>query len=294
MRLLVIGGSGFIGSALVAKALELDYEVSYTYARTVQRSVATSYKLDMLKKDGALEAILTRVKPDAVVYCAVPSLGADASLHRQVSVEGVARTLRVLEPSARYIYLSTNAVFSGLDGPYQEDDIPDANRCETPYTVYGATRAAGEKLTLERPNSLVVRTATVDGKGTDGELSDRLSFLVSSLRKGETLKRFGDRFISPTLVDNLVEALLEMLEPSFAYRGILHLAGSERLTDAEYARALARYLMLDETLVEANSFKDVFGSSGCLQDTSLDVGLAQGLLETSLLNAQEQFAAIFK
>jgi len=294
MRLLVIGGSGFIGSSLVAKASERGDEVAYTYAHTPKSLAARSYHIDFNKDNGALETALAQNKPDAVVYCAVPNLDANESLHRQVSVEGVARTLALLEPATRFIYLSTNAVFSGLNGPYKEDAIPDAEACETDYKIYGMTKAAGESLTLKRPNSLIVRTATVDGKNAAGELSDRLEFLVSSLQKGARLKRFGDRYISPTLVDNLVDAVLEPLEPGFNYQGVLHIAGAERVTDFEYARVLARRLNVDETLVGESSFKAAFGSSGCLQDTSLDVRFTQGLLETKLLTIREQFRTIFQ
>ena len=294
MRLLIVGGSGFVGSSLVWKAAEQGYDVAYTYSHADKSLAARSFRVDLSNKDRELETVLAQEKPDAVIYCAVPGPSSDEALHYQVSVEGVARTLAVLEASTRFIYLSTNAVFSGLDGPYKEDVRPDAERCETPYKRYGVTKAAGERLTLERPNSLVVRTATVDGIDVWGKLSGRLEFLVSSLQKGKKLERFSDRFISPTLLSNLVDALLKMLEPTFDYGGVLHVAGSERLTDFDYTQGLARHLKIDEALVRQSSFEDVFGSSGCLQDTSLNTGLAQKVLATKLLGVRGQFEAIFK
>lgn len=47
-----------------------------------------------------------------------------------------------------------------------------------------------------------------------------MSGLLIASGNGVGVRRFDDRYISPTLVDDLVAALLEMTQPFFGYRGM--------------------------------------------------------------------------
>ncbi len=250
-----------------------------------------------MEEAGILEACIADTRPQTIVYCAVPPPQGENAIHRTVNVEGVHRVLDSLDGASHqtlFVYLSTNAIFSGQQGPYQENDLPDPELRQDVYRAYALTRCEGESAALNSwPNTLVVRTATVNGRDTQGKLNPRLAMPVERLLAGCPLPRFCDRYISPTLVDNLVEALLEIIGPDFAYRGILHLAGSERVTDYEYACCVARQLGVDTSLIE----KDYMADSPLLvngpRDSSLDTSLAQGFLRTRLLGVEEQLAFIF-
>jgi dTDP-4-dehydrorhamnose reductase len=214
----------------------------------------------------------------------------DQALHRTISVDGVKRTLtklRKVNPSARFIYVSTNAVFSGARGAYKESDLPDSESRRDQYREYALTRAEGERVAQgEWANTLIVRTSNVDGRGINGNLNSRLAFSVERLKAGQPLPRFCNRRISPTLVDNLATAMLEVIHPSFSYTGVLHVAGSQQVTDYEYAQLLARQIGVDEKLVEED-----FDNKP--SNISLNVAFTQSLLQTRLLNVAEQLAFTF-
>ena len=190
-----------------------------------------------MEEEGALETCLADSQPDAVAYCAVPSQRSSEASHRLVSVEGIERVVNWLRASARrtlLVYMSTNAVFSGLHGPYREADIPDPKARQDVYRAYAVSRCRGEEAALDGwSNALVVRTATVNGRDVQGRLNERLAMPVERLLAGRSLPRFCDRYLSPTVVDNLADALLEVMAPRFEYRGIPHLAGIQRVTDHE-------------------------------------------------------------
>jgi len=97
-------------------------------------------------------------QPRRIIYCAVPR--GDEMLHHAVSVEGVHRVLAILKKtslSARFIYVSTNSVFSGLRGLNREIDIPDPENRNDQYRIYAMTRAEGERVALTYwQNSIVV------------------------------------------------------------------------------------------------------------------------------------------
>ncbi|MBN1878215.1 MAG: sugar nucleotide-binding protein [Anaerolineae bacterium] len=295
--LLVIGGSGFVGAHLVKMAATAGYRVAYTYAnhRTVLPAQAHQVKIE---EERVLEACITDTQPRIIVYCAVlPSKG-DHTIHRIVNVEGVYRVLASLDAVAHqtlFVYLSTNAIFSGRQGPYRESDIPDPEARQDAYRAYALTRCEGENAALSNwSNTLVVRTATVNGRDIQGRLNARLAIPVARLLAGQPLPLFCDRYISPTSVDNLVEALLEIIGPDFTYRGILHLAGSQRVTDYEYGCYLAQHLGIEEHLVRKDYMADSPLLSNGPRDGSLDTAFTQSLLETRLLKVAEQLALTFQ
>ena len=114
---------------------------------------------------------------------------------------------------------------------------------------------------------------------------------VENLQKGLPLARFTNRIISPTLVDNFTEAVLEILSERFLYRGILHVAGSQPLSDYDYALYLARCFKLDEALVKIDQV-EISSASGVM-NISLDATFTQSLLTTRLLNVREQLIKLF-
>lgn len=294
--LLVIGGSGFVGAHLVKMATAAGYRVAYTYANHKAVLPAQAHQVKIEKK-GVLEACITDTQPQIIVYCAVPPPRVDSAIHRTVNVEGVHRVIASLDTVAHqtlFVYLSTNAIFSGRQGPYRESDMPDPEARQDVYRAYALTRCEGESAALGNwPNTLVVRTATVNGRDIQGKLNVRLATPVERLLAGHPLPLFCDRYISPTLVDNLVEALLEIIDSDFTYRGILHLAGSQRVTDYEYGCYLAQHLGINEHLVEKVYMADSPLLSNGSRDGSLDTAFTQSLLRTRLLNIMEQLASTF-
>ena len=135
----------------------------------------------------------------------------------------------------------------------------------------------------------------VPSRARDGTKRAKIAMAeaVASLQSGQTLRRFEDRYISPTLVDNLVDALLEVAAPDFTYRGTLHIVGSERITDYAYARCLAHALRADERQVVPERIADSPSMAHTPRDASLDCAFTQSLLRTRLLSVREQMAALF-
>ncbi|HEX2910841.1 MAG TPA: sugar nucleotide-binding protein [Chloroflexia bacterium] len=296
-RLFIVGGSGFIGSRLVEEATRRGYPASYTYASKPLVTDARGYRVDLTGASaGDLEKFVRAEEPASVIYCAVPApiVQAGEEDHRAISLEGVKRVVAALKPGGRFIYVSTNMVFGGGKGPYTEMAAPDPEQRQDPYRFYGLYKTAGERLALESwPDTIVARTCVVDGRLANGQLSPRLAGLFQQLKAGQSLHRFTDRYFSPTLVGNFCKAIFEALEPEFRYRGILHLAGAERINDFDYARKLARYLGYDESLVKPDNLANSPAMRHSPPDTSLDVAFTQSLLKTPLLTVDEQFIQLF-
>lgn len=294
--LLIIGGSGFIGARTAQAAQAAGLSVACTCQRRPSPEGLPAFQLDIL--DGAaLVECLRSLRPRSVIYSAIAWDLASEEAQMRVSAQGVLvflDAMRIVDLTSRLIYVSTNAVFSGLHGPYREDAIPDPQNRHDSYRYYGAARRAGEIIALDGwPETIVARTSNVDGVDAWGKLNPRLVSLVEPLRAHQPLARYVDRTISPTLVDSLAQALVEVACPDYALPvgRVLHLSGRQPVTDYEYARNLARRLGLEESLVREDHYLPP-GSTG-QYNIGLDTAFTQATLRTRLLDVDEMLRVIF-
>ncbi len=291
----MIGGTGLVGASTVARARSCGLDVAYTGLRHLA-GASGAFRVDLADRGcAALDDALAQSEPDAVIYCAAAPTRAPLEAQRAVGVGGAQRVLDTLSrrgSRARFVYVSTNMVFGGGSGPYREDDPPDPESRLDPYRAYGIAKAEGERTALAWPDAVVARTATVDGRMSASALSPRLAALVHALRAGPC-ERFSDRIVSPTGLENLAEALLEVAASTFARREVVHLAGPDPSSDFAWARRVARRLGLDPERVRPTTTDASPEMRGTPRDTSLDVRATQAALRTRLLGVDAQLAAAF-
>ncbi len=293
---LIIGGSGFVGGRAAQAAQAAGLSVACTCLNRPAPPGIPAFRLDVTDS-AALADLLSTCRPRAVIYSAVSYAPGDLERmseteQMRVSAGGVRAVITALRSTgiqARLVYISTNGVFSGNAGPYNETDLPDPEIRFDRYRAYGLGRRAGEEIALnEWPQTIVARTAHVDGLDAWGTLNPRLQSTIDQLRAGQPISRFIDRTISPTLVDNLADALVEIAQPDFTggvrfqLPGILHLAGCQPITDYDFAILLTRKLGLPETLVQPDRYLPP-GSPGSY-NIALDVTFTRSLLRTPLLD----------
>jgi dTDP-4-dehydrorhamnose reductase len=187
MRILILGGDGMLGHQLL-KSLTPRHEVKVTLRQDLE--AYTLYKL--FDRENAytgidvrslerLAEVLADFRPDAVINAVgivkqrptakecIPSLEINSLLPHRLSVLCKAA-------GARLIHLSTDCIFSGKKGNYQESDPSDAE------DLYGKTKFLGE---IQDNHCLTLRTSIV-GR----ELSRNKSLLEWFLAQTGTVKGF--------------------------------------------------------------------------------------------------------
>jgi len=300
-RILVLGASGFLGPHLVAAAVRSGARVVAASRRPEE---APSIGGSAAQERRAWEALdplscgrlLAESRPDAVVLAAalarVDECERDPERARALNAELPASLARLCRAhGVRLLALSTDLVFGArppVSERYREDDPP------SPVHLYGATKAEGEARLLEAdPGALVVRLPLVYGDSLGRDLG-AADALFAAIGRGERPALFTDEWRTPLEAGNAARALIELL--SSAERGLLHVAGPERLSRLELGLELlrARGHAPEEarTLVRPARRADLGLERLRPADVSLDARRARALLATRLLAPREALAGV--
>ena len=252
MKILVTGANGLLGRSLVRRLLNKNYEV-VTTARDASkhgdrtREITQYQSLDITDGD-AVYKLITSVKPDVIIHAAAMTQVDQCELNKiDCWNTNVTATRFVVdaarETKSRVIFISTDFVFDGINGPYKEGDIPN------PVNYYGSSKLAAEKAIMESGvDWTIVRTILVVGKTEKDQRQNILSWVKEKLEKKENIKVVDDQVRTPTFVDDLAEGILLVIEKNA--KGIFHLAGKDTLTPYQIAKATADFLRLDANLIE--------------------------------------------
>src|ERR1044072_6067456 len=159
----------------------------------------------------------------------------------------VAATRYLIQAAEKYnaffLFLSTDFIFDGLEGPYREDDAP------SPLSYYGASKVAAERMI--RNSKLpwaIVRTVLVYGTAIDMQRSNIITWVKNNLQQGKKIKGVDDQWRTPTLVQDLAEGCKLVADKQAT--GVFHISGSEMLSPYEMAVQTAQFFKLDLRLIE--------------------------------------------
>jgi len=178
-------------------------------------------------------------KPQCVIHCAAYSdvelAEKESYICKTVNIKGTENiVLACKKTSAKLVYISTDYVFDGTAVvPYETTDAVH------PLSVYGKTKAVGEKLVKDYQKSFIVRISWLFGK--NGK-----NFVNTMLKLGKEKKFLtvvADQIGSPTYVKDLVP-LLYSISSSEQY-GIYHVTNEGYCSWAEFAQQIMEYSNLD-------------------------------------------------
>lgn len=284
-RLLVTGGSGFVGSHAALRAAE-DWRVFATFrSHPMALPGVTPASMD-LEDERSIEHAVERVQPDAILHTAVAGNVDWCEGNRKQAFRINAAATEILAESAeragsRFVYVSSDMVFDGKKGGYAESD-------ETgPVNYYGLTKLAGERFVAAvHPNYAVARSALI--YGSPGASASPNSFshrILERVLEGEEIPLFTDQFRSPILVQDLADALLELAGSDFV--GTIHIGGAERTDRYAFGLRLAEVKGFSASLLKPCSMFDVSTAAPRPQDVSLNTGKAAEVLSTRLRGYRE-------
>jgi len=229
---LVVGASGLVGGALLRVLRRAQIDVAGTYAKNPRPGLEP---LD-ITHSARVRACIERHRP-AVIFLTGALTHVDyceehADEAFAINVEGpraVAETARAA--GARLVFYSTEYVFDGNAGPYDEEEPP------SPLSVYGRSKLAAERaISAIDENALILRTTVVFG--WDSNSKNFAMQVYRKVRTGERMTIPMDQFGNPTLAQYLARVSLTLAQRGA--RGVVNVVGADLVARSDFARALVK------------------------------------------------------
>lgn len=225
MKVLVLGVTGMLGNA-VFRVFSADaaYQTWGTLrsASTLRHFPQDSHArllcgVDVLDQD-ALTSAMARVKPDVVINCVglIKQLADAKDPLTALPINAMLphRLARLCELGcARLIHVSTDCVFSGRKGLYQESDLSDAE------DLYGKSKYIGELQDL--PHAITLRTSIIGH-----ELGSSYALVDWFLSQQGSVKGFTRALFSGLPTVELARVMKDFVIPHPQLNGLYHVAAA--------------------------------------------------------------------
>lgn len=276
-KVLITGGTGLLGSGLF-ETQPSAISANYSYFTNIEMGTymqPSSIHLD-ISDFNAIEQTLKSNEYSHIIHAA--SIGNievcenNKSLAQKINVDA---TQVIVELAKKYgikvIYISTNAVFDGLQAPYSEASKPN------PTNYYGKTKLEAEKIVLTNKNNTVVRLVLLYGWNSPKQRNNPFTWINDELNKKKKINLVTDIYNNPISNLEAAQEIWKLIQNKFS--GILHLAGKERVSRYEFGQMIAQALGHDQNLllpVDSNYFPNLVPR---MPDTTYDISLAQKVLD---------------
>jgi dTDP-4-dehydrorhamnose reductase len=249
-RILVTGSNGLLGQKITERVLEgADFELIATSKGTNRYPVSAGYtyaEMDILNVEN-VSSVVERFKPDAIIHTAamtnVDTCEEEQAMATALNVGAVQTLITLAERfNIQLIHLSTDFIFDGEAGPYDEKARPN------PLSFYGNTKLQAELLVQKSTaHWVILRTILVYGIVSDMSRSNIVLWAKHALEKGLPLNIVNDQWRMPTLAEDLAEICLLAVQKSA--QGIYNASGKDMMSIAELVAKVADYWHLDKNLI---------------------------------------------
>jgi dTDP-4-dehydrorhamnose reductase len=273
VKILVIGAEGQVGTFLL-RELAAKHQVFGTAMLPGNQLPPMD-----IRDAQAVTTHLQTVQPDQVILTAamthVDLCEEKPDEAHAINVQGTKNVaLACQQIKAGMTFFSTDYVFDGNQGPYDENDTP------SPQSVYARTKLEGEKIVADTvENHLIVRPMFVFSF-----LQNSMNFfmqLVKRVNSGEPITVPGDQIGNPTHAVNLARVIGELLEKEC--RGIYHTVGSTRVGKDELARRIVGKLGGDVETVKSVTTAEFKQKAPRPLNSGLKIDKAQNILTENKL-----------
>jgi nucleoside-diphosphate-sugar epimerase len=175
MKILVVGGAGYIGGAVTDVLMKSDHSVrvydALLYEESYRKAVEFIYG-DVRDK----ERLLPQLKwADGVIWLAALVGDGTCALNPEITIEINQESVKWLADNydGRIVFMSTCSVYGAQDAVLDESSTTD------PLSVYAVTKLGAESYLLSR-NAIIFRLGTLFGVG-DQFARIRLDLVVNTL-----------------------------------------------------------------------------------------------------------------
>lgn len=249
MRVLITGGTGLLGKALIENRSSND-EIVATYLGdyTIEGYEGVKFlQLDIRNLEGCTR-VFRDFKPEVVIHTA--SIGSPdyAEKNRQetkdVNIGGTQTILSICEQfDTKFLYISSNGIYDGENAPYGEESKAE------PINYYGEVKLQAETVTKQaKIKQAIVRPILMYGWNHPFERLNIVTQAILKLQKGERMHAYDDVYANPLFNYSCAMAIWEIVKKE--KYDVYNIAGADRISIYQLLKKVAEIFDLDGDLIK--------------------------------------------
>jgi len=247
-KVLITGVTGLLGKALAETNGNHDL-VGTTLPKTSSVPIYdfATVTLDVRDRD-KLKQIFQDHKPDVVIHTASMGSVDYCETHQEesweINVKGTKNIADFCEEfGSKFIFISSNAVYSGENPPYSEEDPIK------PINYYGKLKIEGEQITEKCivPHA-IIRPILMYGWNHPTGRSNPVTWQISIMEKGQKIKMVDDVFCNPLYSLNCAQAIWAVVDKE--KEGLFNIAGKNTCSRYDFSLEVAEVFGLNKLDIE--------------------------------------------
>ena len=253
MKILILGGNGMIGHKIF-QVLNEDFKNTWVLIRKKKRDLPYVNLFNSniiegfeLEDEKTLFSFLDNFNPDIIINAVGITIrrGVNEKISKSIFINSLLPNL--LEdwvdrmPNKRLIHLSTDCVFNGELGSYNEESIPNAT------DIYGRTKILGE---VKGSNTITLRSSMI-GRELEN-FTELFEWVIS--QKGNRIKGFNNAIYSGITTIRMAR-YIKLIIMNFPKLSGLFNVSSEPISKYNLIKLLNKNFDLNLTIEIENSYK---------------------------------------
>jgi len=273
-KILIVGG-GFLGQNIskIISNIGLTPIVTHVSNRENNLDIRNIYMI---------EKFIETINPHTIINCAASTNIDEIELNPKTAFDinsnGASNLATITnKKNIKFLHISTDGIFSGIEGNYDEKDKPN------PVNEYAKSKKLAETLIQEQNNeAIIIRTNFYGYNKHDKFL---FNWILNNLKQNKQFTAFSDVIFNPLEISNLAEMIVEIIHTNF--QGIIHMTGNEILSKYQFAQKIALTLNYDSNLIISGSVQDSNLIAKRPLNTTLSNTLAKSILKTKIKSLEE-------
>jgi len=176
-----------------------------------------------------------------------------------INVEGVKNIINACKKFDRkLIFISTDFVFDGDNGPYSEEDLTGPNLNKVSW--YGITKIEAEKHTQKLLKDFIILRITYPYRARYVQKDDIAKRILRLYMRAKLYPMFYDQKTTPTFVDDVPRAIALLVDQNQS--GIFHLTSPTMTTQYEFAKKVIEVFGGNPANVSKSSIREFLKKKG--------------------------------
>ncbi len=236
MKIFIIGASGLVGSNCLYYFNKKNWQCVGSHFS--YQAANTAY-FDTLNLDNTENFNVHDFQPDVILHCGALTHVDYCEHHEAESYEKTVHSTKNIiglskKINAKLVFISTDYIFDGENGPYDEEAKPNA------LSLYGKHKLEAEQLVLAANSSnLVLRITNVYGDEERGK--NFISRIIDQILNQQklTLKLPVDQYATPINATDIARCLFLLLRDKKS--GVYNIASTDYMNRVQLALTILKY-----------------------------------------------------